>query len=148
MKNSIKQLIMQIELVIASKFKATAPICKISTSEQTTQVTCGEEINNINLDLDTATNDEIKIEFLNKDDQDDNVIIIKKIKMDGIDLQHFIYQGEFRPVYNQDWFDKQQPKPPLVYRPCTELRHNGVWSIRVSQPIWKMIMNEWIKDDR
>ena len=139
---------MQIDLVIESKFTRTAPVCNIKTSKKSMRVSCTQKINTIKLDLPMGQIDSLDIEFINKDDHDDNVIMVKKIFIDDIDLQHFIYKGEFRPMYNQDWFDKQQPKPPLVYKPCTELRHNGVWSIKIIQPIWKMMMEEWTNDDR
>ena len=99
-------------------------------------------------ELPIDTRDKLKIEFINKDDYDDNVIEIKELTIDGINLQHLIYKGEFRPNYNQDWFSKQEKKPPLVYCPCTELRHNGTWHLDISRPIWKMIMEEWKNDDR
>ena len=139
---------MQIELTLEPTFNNTVPVCNIGTSNKSMQVTCNKKINKFELELPIDTRDKLKIEFINKDDYDDNVIEIKELTIDGINLQHLIYKGEFRPNYNQDWFSKQEKKPPLVYCPCTELRHNGTWHLDISRPIWKMIMEEWKNDDR
>ena len=45
-----------------------------------------------------------------------------------------------------EWYSKQNPKPPSEYTPCLELRHHGIWSLEISTPIWKMIMEQWIND--
>jgi len=139
---------MQINLTLESTFKNTTPICNIMTNKESVQMICSKKTNKFEIDLAMDTTDKLRIEFINKDDHDDNVVEIKELSIDGINLQHFIYKGEFRPRYNQDWFSKQEIKPPLVYCPCTELRHNGTWQMNISQPIWKMIMQGWMNDDR
>lgn len=128
-------------------YKNTPPECVFSSHNSSFKQSLSHN-NKLFLDLDLRHNDEIRIEFINKDAIDDNVVLIKKILIDDIDLQHYIYHGSFTPKYNTEWFDKQNPKPPLIYCPCTELRHNGTWVIEIKLPIWKMIMNRWIDDER
>ena len=89
----------------------------------------------------------IKIKIPRKPDNR-NVVVIKKIIIDDIDLQHFIYRGSFTPRYNPEWFEKQDPKPPTSYSPCTELRHTGVWKMDTHAPIWEMLMKEWLNDKK
>ena len=139
---------MQINLTLESTFKNTAPICNILTNKESVQMICNKKTNKFEIDLAMEKTDKFRIEFINKDGHDDNVVDIKELSIDGINLQHFIYKGEYRPEYNQHWFDRQEIKPPEVYCPGTELRHNGTWHMDISQPIWKMIMEGWLDDDR
>lgn len=138
---------MKIEINLDCSFDKTPPICifgsKHNSIEQTLQRT-----NNVVFDFDIEAEDFLSIDFINKDDMDDNVVYIKKVLVDSIDLQHFLLNGTFTPRYNMDWFAEQNPKPPLVYVPCTELRHGGVWQINLTTPIWKMIMEEWLNDKK
>jgi len=138
---------MKSEFHIICRYKNTPPECVFSSHNSSFKRMLSHD-NRLLLDLDLRHNDEIRIDFMNKDDMDDNVVLIKKILIDDIDLQHYIYHGSFTPRYNTEWYNKQNPKPPASYTPCTELRHNGVWSIGVQTPIWKMIMNKWINDER
>jgi len=140
---------MQIELVLEAEFHNTPPICNIRSKYGAATFTLLEEKNNlVKSDFDLQEDDFIEIEFHNKDDHDDNVIKIKKLKIDSIDLQHFIFNGIFTPIYNNEWYEKQNPKPPATYSPCTELRHKGTWKINIKLPIWKFMMEKWIKDER
>ena len=140
---------MQIKLTLNADYKETPPRCRIYSKHSDNQVELNNNGSNlVECDFHLDIEDFIKIEFHNKDDQDDNTIMIQKIVVDGIDLQHFIYGGSFSPIYNKEWFDKQDPKPPLSYCPCTELRHNGTWVMEIKLPIWKMIMNRWVDDER
>ena len=138
---------MKIEIFIDCNFDTTPPTCvfgsKHNSREQTLQTS-----NHVVLDFDLESDDVFNIDFVNKDDNDDNVVFIKKLLVDDIDLQHFLLNGSFTPRYNKNWFDQQDPKPPLVYQPCTELRHGGVWKIKLTTPIWKMIMEEWLNDKK
>ena len=139
---------MQVDLTLIANYKNTAPICLVYSSMTSQTFILDQKENFISTEIQFNNQDSINIKFVNKDDNDDNTIEINKIKLDGIDLQHFIYEGSFSPIYNKEWFEKQNPKPPLVYSPCTELRHNGNWSLNINLPIWKMIMNKWIADER
>lgn len=138
---------MKVDIHVDCVYRNTKPQCVFSCVTDSINKLL-DHSNIVSLNFDLQSKDEIKIEFTNKDEQDDNVVIIKKIVVDDIDLQHYIYHGSFEPKYNKDWYAKQQVKPPRVYSPCTELRHNGVWNIKIETPVWKMIMNKWIQDER
>lgn len=138
---------MKVDVHIDCLFKKTKPECVFSCGATSYKKTL-DETNVVALDFEIQKQDQIQIEFINKDEQDDNVVMIKKLLLDDIDIQHYIYHGSFEPIYNMDWYNKQVVKPPKVYRPCTELRHNGVWKIQVRTPVWKMIMEKWINDER
>jgi hypothetical protein len=139
---------MKVKILLDTEYNKTAPICSVGSTTNEKQFVLQDKTCTIRCNLLFLPEDELHIKFTNKDDSDDNVILIKKIYIDGIDLQHFIFKGTFNPIYNMDWFNKQSIKPPRSYSPCTELRHNGVWRLDIKKPIWKMIMNKWIQDER
>jgi hypothetical protein len=100
------------------------------------------------LELPANSNDTLCIEFTNKSSSEDNWIEIKKIVLDDIDLQHFIFNGKFWPRYNTDWLQQQDPKPPTFYCPGTHMRHEGVWQLPVKLPIYRTVLDFWIDDER
>tara|TARA_R100000027_G_scaffold64924_1_gene58906 strand:- start:172 stop:591 length:420 start_codon:yes stop_codon:yes gene_type:complete len=139
---------MEVKLLLDTEYNKTAPTCSIGSTTNEKQFTLREKTCTIACDLPFLPEDQLYIKFTNKDDLDDNVIVIKKIYIDDIDLQHFILKGTFEPIYNMDWFNKQSVKPPKTYSPCTELRHNGVWRLDIKKPIWKMMLENWMNDER
>ena len=139
---------MRLSLILKAKYKKTQPVVKISTANDSVEHKLNQDDNSIDIDLKTIENDEISIEFTNKDDNDDNVVELKKLSVDDIDLQHFIFEGTFVPVYNKEWYDSLDVKPPKEYKPGTVMRHQGVWSLPIKLPIWKMIMEQWINDEK
>lgn len=139
---------MKVKIHINTEYKKTAPKISIGCKSKKQEYTLTKKENIIECDFDIHNSDTLQVYFLNKDDQDNNVIEIKKLYIDDIDLQHFIYEGEFTPIYNKNWYDLQKTKPPSIYKPGTEMRHNGVWSLPITLPIWKMMMDNWITDDK
>jgi len=138
---------MKIKIVLKSQFKKIVPEVEISTTNN---------IYKTLLDTDTIfekefnlqQKDVLKINFLNKDGVDDNIIFIKSIEIDEINLQHYIHDGIFYPEYDQNWLAQQIQIPPTFYKPCTELRLKGTWHLNIQLPIWKMIMEKWLNDNR
>ena len=138
---------MKVKIVFNAKFKKIKP-----------KLFVGSENNSFNVELEKQTvfeeefdlvpKDTLLIEFLNKCGVEDNIVFIKSIEIDGINLQHYIYDGTFFPEYDQDWLQKQTVTPPNFYKPCTELRVKGEWKLGITTPIWKMIMEKWLHDDR
>ena len=138
---------MKIKLNLETEYNKTAPQCRIFSLKDSETVQLEKE-SVVELDFNLQNKDTLSINFFNKDGVDDNVIKINEIHIDDINIQHFIYNGTFFPEYNKNWYAEQVVKPPKFYSPCTELRHNGIWNLNITTPIWKMIMNEWVKDDR
>ena len=138
---------MKIKIDLRSQYKNVIPVCKIYSrySEYTIEIP-----NNLKFeqDFDIKMKDFLHIEFVNKDGNDDNVIFIDSIEIDGINLQHYIYEGTFYPEYDADWLSEQSTRPPTTFKPCTELRLKGVWKFSIITPIWKMIMEKWLNDSR
>ena len=139
---------MNVKFNIDTKFKTTPPHCRFFSSIDETKLIIDKNSQVIELDLNFHQNDFIGIEFLNKGDADDNIVEIKKVSIDDIDLQHFIFNGTFEPVYNIDWYNKQITKPPKVYKPGTLLRHHGIWKLDILLPILKMVLDFWVNDEK
>jgi len=139
---------MEIEIDFETFFKNKIPCVDVDTTfSKKKDILLDSVVKNIKLDLDFLREDQLKITFKNKCDNEDNFIRIKKLKIDNIDLQHFIFEGMFYPVYNKNWYEEQEIKPPLYYKPGTEMRHNGSWILNVKTPIWKMMMEQWLQEE-
>ena len=138
---------MKIDIKLRSDYRNTKPICKIYSKKNTYQIAVeNEQIFTRDFDIDER--DTLNIEFTNKDGVDDNVVYIDQVSVDDINLQHFIYEGEFFPEYAPDWLKEQKELPPSSYKPCTELRLKGTWKLQFKTPIWKMMMEKWLQDER
>ena len=138
---------MKIEIGLKADYKRTKPVCRIYSQNSSHQVVVEHE-STFTGDFNLDESDTLNIEFMNKDDLDDNVIHIDQVLVDDINLQHFIYEGEFFPQYEPNWLKKQKESPPGSYKPCTELRLKGIWKLQINTPIWKMIMEKWLNDER
>lgn len=138
---------MKVDITLHPIYKDCAPIVKISTT-QTHRVIEVPELNTYQVELDALPDDVLHVEFQNKSKLEDNWLMIKSIKLDGIDLQHFILRGKFYPAYDQDWYDQQDPKPPEFYCPGTHLRHAGVWRMPIRFPVFKTLLDFWCQDER
>ena len=139
---------MKISLIIFATFQKTAPNIKITTNKDSTELELKQGENLLDVNLNIESEDNISLTFLNKDDMDNNIVEIKKILIDDIDLQHFIFEGIFTPIYNNEWYNSLDIKPPKFYQPGTEMRHNGSWVLPIKTPIWKMLMERWIDDQK
>ena len=93
---------MKVDIHVDCVYRNTKPQCVFSCATDSINKLL-DHSNIVSLNFDLQSKDEIKIEFTNKVEQDDNVVIIKKIVVDDIDLQHYIYHGSFEPKYNKDW---------------------------------------------
>ena len=137
---------MKVKIIFRSQYKRTKPICKIFSHNTSYELAIDNDM--FEEDFDLQQNDAVNIEFMNKDGVDDNVVFIDEIHIDDINIQHYIYDGEFFPEYDNEWLQKQNTVPPMSYKPCTELRLKGVWKLSIITPIWKMMMEKWLNDKK
>jgi len=138
---------MKIEIQFRSTYKSLPPVCQISSRHTQHNVEIQKQFT-FTQDFDLKLKDFLHIEFVNKDGIDNNIVYIDGIKIDDINLQHYIYDGIFYPEYDSNWLEQQTVKPPQTYQPCTELRLKGIWKLSIITPIWKMIMEKWLNDHR
>lgn len=138
---------MKIKIFFKSQFKKVVPEVEISTKYNIYKTLLDNDTI-FEKEFNLQQKDTLKINFLNKDGVDDNIIFIESIEIDEINLQHYIYDGIFYPEYDQNWLAQQTQTPPTFYKPCTELRLKGTWHLNIQLPVWKMIMEKWLNDNR
>lgn len=90
----------------------------------------------------------IGVEFLNKDNADNNWLEIKKICIDNIKLEHLIFEGKLYPVYNPVWLATLTQQPPEFYCPGTQMREAGKWILPITVPVFKTVLNQWLNDEQ
>jgi len=64
----------------------------------------------------------------------DTCFDIEAILIDGITLDHIIFDGKQYPDYSTDKFNKQSSQ--RYWQPGATFRLNGVYELELSQPIW------------
>lgn len=138
---------MKVTILFEPHFTNCVPIVNVQTSVDSQQITV-DHAAAYTVELSTAHTDLLCVDFVNKCDVDDNWIEIKKVELDDIDLQHFIFNGRFYPRYNPDWFAKQNPPPPMFYCPGTQIRLGGQWQLPIKTPVYKTVLDFWIDDER
>lgn len=138
---------MHIEIEIDPHYVECVPDIRIGTNNDSVVIHAVDSRTH-SVELHTAAQDIVCVEFLNKSTAENNWFEIKKIKFDGIDMQHFIFHGKFYPVYNPEWAAEQHPAPPEFYCPGTQLNHAGTWKMPVRLPIFKTLLDFWTNDER
>ena len=97
------------------------------------------------VDIDFAPIDQLCIRFFDKvhipDSTKDTFIELKKISIDDINLQHFLFKGKFYPCYDKNFYCDFSP--PDYYQPGSTMYHNGVFELDVKTPIWKFLMDSY-----
>ncbi len=105
-------------------------------------------------DLQLSEFDQLRISLIDKIPSEnyqvkDTWIEISTVIVDGINLQHFIFNAKQWPYYdpaNEDF--RQQYNLPPYYQPGTKMFLNGTFEIDVSVPVWKFLMDSMEKDAR
>tara|TARA_B100000214_G_C23958998_1_gene624319 strand:- start:1141 stop:1614 length:474 start_codon:yes stop_codon:yes gene_type:complete len=70
----------------------------------------------------------------------DQLLNIKNIQIDDIDIDALIFEGEYRPDYPEPWLSQQQTKPPAVLKNSVNLGHNGTWSLKIKSPFYMWLL--------
>jgi len=99
----------------------------------------------------------VSITFDNKTDADtiveknlDMAVIIDSIEFNKISNPRFVWEGEYRPIYNPEWVKQQTVEPAAVLKNSTYLGWNGTWKLNFTVPIFTWIHKTldygWIYD--
>lgn len=80
-----------------------------------------------------------------KTDQDpEQMLIIKSIFIDGIDVQNLIWsRSQYKPDYPKAWYQQQVSQgqiPEATVIGETWLGHNGEWIMPFASPFWRHLM--------
>ena len=88
------------------------------------------------------TNKGPKDTVLDKDNKilKDQLLNIKNIQIDDIDIDALIFEGEYRPEYPEPWLSQQEIKPSAVLKNAVNLGHNGTWSLTIKAPFYMWLL--------
>jgi hypothetical protein len=107
------------------------------------------------LDLNLSEFDQIRISLIDKIPSEnhqvkDTWVEISTVIIDGINLQHFIFNAKQWPYYdplNAEDFRLKYNLPPY-YQPGTKMYLNGSFELDITVPLWKFLMDSMEEDAR
>jgi len=73
----------------------------------------------------------------------DQLLHIKSIENDEIDLGSLIYNGVYKPNYPEPWASQQAEagnKLPESYKNVTQMGHNGTWTFTFESPFYMWLL--------
>ena len=73
----------------------------------------------------------------------DQLLHIKYIEIDEINIGSLIYEGVYTPEYPEPWASQQAKignKLPESYKRVTELGHNGAWTFSFTSPFYMWLL--------
>ncbi|MBC8435602.1 MAG: hypothetical protein H8D84_01315 [Proteobacteria bacterium] len=73
----------------------------------------------------------------------DQLLNIKSIEIDEIDLGSLIYDGVYKPNYPEPWATQQAEagnKLPETLKNVTQMGHNGTWTLTFTSPFYMWLL--------
>ena len=73
----------------------------------------------------------------------DQLLHIKHIEIDEIDIGALVYEGVYTPIYAEPWASQQAKlgnKLPESYKNVTTLGHNGTWTFSFTSPFYMWLL--------
>ena len=73
----------------------------------------------------------------------DQLLHIKSIEIDDIDLGHLVYEGIYTPNYPEPWATQQRESGQDLkesFKNVTIIGHNGTWSFRFKSPFYMWLL--------
>ena len=73
----------------------------------------------------------------------DQLLHIKSIEIDEIDVGSLIYEGVYKAEYPEPWASQQAEagnKPPEIIKNSTDLGHNGTWTFSFGTPFYMWLL--------
>ena len=73
----------------------------------------------------------------------DQLLHIKSMEIDEIDLGSLIYEGVYKPNYPEPWATQQAEagnKPPETLKNVTQIGHNGTWTFTFESPFYMWLL--------
>ena len=73
----------------------------------------------------------------------DQLLHIKSIEIDEIDIGALVYEGVYTPTYPEPWATQQRQagnELPVSFKNVTNMGHNGVWELRFSSPFYMWLL--------
>jgi len=73
----------------------------------------------------------------------DQLLHIKSIEIDEIDIGALVYAGVYTPQYSEPWATEQAAaghKLPESFKNVTAMGHNGRWEFQFSSPFYMWLL--------
>jgi hypothetical protein len=73
----------------------------------------------------------------------DQLLNIKSIEIDEIDIGALVYEGEYTPEYPEPWATQQREagnELPKSFKNVTILGHNGTWKLPFTSPFYMWLL--------
>ena len=73
----------------------------------------------------------------------DQLLHIKSIEIDEIDIDGLVYEGVYKPEYPEPWATQQTEagnKPPETLKNVTQMGHNGTWTFTFESPFYMWLL--------
>ena len=73
----------------------------------------------------------------------DQLLNIKSIEIDEIDIGALVYEGVYTPEYPEPWATQQRESGkelPESFRNVTRMGHNGTWSLQFESPFYMWLL--------
>ena len=73
----------------------------------------------------------------------DQLLNIKSIEIDEIDIGGLVYEGVYTPEYPEPWATQQRQsgtKMPESFKNVTKMGHNGTWSLQFESPFYMWLL--------
>ena len=79
----------------------------------------------------------------NSDLLKDQLLHIKSIDIDEIDISGLVYEGIYTPEYPEPWATQQREagkELPESFKNVTAMGHNGEWSFKFESPFYMWLL--------
>lgn len=73
----------------------------------------------------------------------DQLLHIKSIEIDEIDIGALVYEGIYTPDYPQPWYSQQieaGQTPEKTFKNVTAMGHNGTWTLAFESPFYMWLL--------
>ena len=73
----------------------------------------------------------------------DQLLHIKSIEIDEIDIGALVYEGVYTPAYPEPWATQQRSAGvdlPVTFKNVTTVGHNGIWELKFSSPFYMWLL--------
>jgi hypothetical protein len=73
----------------------------------------------------------------------DQLLHIKSIEIDEIDIGALVYEGVYTPEYPEPWATQQRSEGvelPVSFKNVTNMGHNGVWELKFDSPFYMWLL--------
>ena len=102
-----------------------------------------EENKSYNLIINRLSKDKNQTIVENEKIIKDQLLHIKSIEIDGIDIGGLVYEGVYKPEYPEPWATQQTEagnKPPETLKNVTQMGHNGTWTFSFTSPFYMWLL--------